>query len=167
LERAEARGARSYVEIVGYSKQRDSDPDSPASGLEHSMKMAVANSQRALEDIDFISAYGPGHPMLDAVEVTMIKRAFRDRAFEIPVTSIKGVTGNPLAAGGCFQLAAGALSVRDNLIPPTANCDIPNPICDLDIVQVKPRKKKVDCALLNVRGLGGSASSMVINRVFN
>jgi 3-oxoacyl-[acyl-carrier-protein] synthase II len=167
LERAESRGARAYVEIGGYSKQRDRDPAAPASGLEHSMKMAIANSNRSLEDIDYISAYGPGHPMLDAMEISMIKRAFGQRAFELPVMSIKGVTGNPLAAGGCFQLAAGALSVRDNVIPPTTNCEVPDPACDLDIVQTKPRKLKVDCALLNVRGLGGSASSMVINRVVN
>jgi 3-oxoacyl-[acyl-carrier-protein] synthase II len=165
LERAESRGVRAYIEITGYSKQRDRDPEAPASGLEDSMKMAVANSQCDLEDIDYISAYGPGHPMLDAIEISMIKRVFGQRAYEVPVVSIKGVTGNPLAAGGCFQLAAAALSVRDNMIPPTTNCELPDPACDLDIVQTKPRKLKVDCALLNVRGLGGSASSMVINRV--
>ena len=95
-----------------------------------------------------------------------IKEVFGDRAYSIPVSSIKGVTGNPLAAAGPLQIAACALSIRDQLIPPTANYQIADPECDLDVVPRRPRKAKVNRALLNVRGLGGSASSLVVNRVF-
>jgi 3-oxoacyl-[acyl-carrier-protein] synthase II len=165
LERAEARGVRPYLEIIGYSKQRDLDPTAPVSGLESSIKMALANAQRTVDDVDYISAYGPGHPVLDGAEVDMIKRVFRDRAYSIPVSSIKGVTGNALAAGGPFQLAACALSIRHQILAPTANYEIPDPHCDLDFVPNQPRNSKVDCALINVRGLGGSASTMVVNRV--
>jgi 3-oxoacyl-[acyl-carrier-protein] synthase II len=165
IERAEARGARIYAEIRGYGTQRDLDPQQPASGLEYSMKLSLANASIGPDDIDYISAYGPGHPILDAVEVAVIKRVFGERAYELPVNSIKGVTGNPLAAGGPFQVAASALSLRDQIIPPTANCESPDPSCDLDFVPSRARKVRIDNALINVRGLGGSASSMVLTRI--
>jgi 3-oxoacyl-[acyl-carrier-protein] synthase II len=165
LESAEARGARPYIEITGYSKQRDRDPAVNGSGLEYSMKMALANSEQTIDDIDYISAYGTGHPVLDMVEVATIKRVFGDRSYSVPVSSIKGVTGNPLAAGGPFQLTACALAIREQTIPPTANYETPDVNCDLDFVPNRLRKAKVDCAIINVRGLGGSASTMVVNRI--
>jgi 3-oxoacyl-[acyl-carrier-protein] synthase II len=165
LERARARGARIYLEITGFGTQRDQNSEEPASGLEQSMRLALANAGLTQSDIQFISAYGPSHPVLDAVEVGIIKRVFGRLAYRIPVTSIKGVTGNPLAAGGPFQLAACALTIRDNVVAPTANYELPDPECDLDFVPNRKRRIKVDCALINVRGLGGSASTMVVTRV--
>jgi len=165
LERAEARGAYAYLEVSGYGKQRDVDPETAASGLEYSMKLALANARQTIEDVDYISAYGPGHPVLDAVEVDTIKKVFGERAHSIPVSSIKGVTGNPLAAGGPFQVAACALMMRDQIVAPTANYEMADPRCDLDFVPNRPRKSKLDCIVINVRGLGGSASTMVVNRI--
>jgi 3-oxoacyl-[acyl-carrier-protein] synthase II len=165
LERAEARGARIYMEISGYATERDRRPQEPASGLITSMRLSLANASRTPADVDYISAYGPGHPVLDAAEVRYIKEVFGERAYSIPVSSIKGVTGNPLAAGGPLQIAACALSLRDQLIVPTTNLETPDPACDLDFVPRRPRKAKLDCILMNVRGLGGSASSLVVNRV--
>ena len=164
LERAQARGASIYLEISGYSRQRDHAPDHPASGLAESMKLALANAGRTKDDVDYISAYGPGHPVLDAAEVRYIKEVFGDRAYAIPISSIKGVTGNPLAAGGPMQIAACALSFRDQVIAPTANYEVEDPSCDLDFVPGRPRKSKLDCILMNVRGLGGSSSSLVVER---
>jgi len=163
LERAEARGARPYLEINGYARQRDDIPENPGSGLLGSMRLALANSSRSIDAIDYICAYGPGHPVLDAAEVRYIKEVFGERAYSIPISSIKGVTGNPLAAGGPLQVAACALSLRDQIIPPTANYELPDPDCDLDFVP-RPRKAKLDSILLNVRGLGGSASSLLVSR---
>ncbi len=165
FERAQARGARMYLEISGYGARRDVNPEQPASGLEYSMELALANSGCSAEDIDYISAYGPGHPLLDAAEIAIIKRVFGRRARLVPVSSIKGVTGNPLAAGGPLQIAACALSVRDQLVAPTANHEIDDPDCDLDVVPNHPRKARIDRVMVNVRGLGGSASSMVLGRV--
>jgi 3-oxoacyl-[acyl-carrier-protein] synthase II len=165
FERAQARGARIYLEIGGYARQRDRAPGDPASGLVDSMNLALANAGRTKEDVDYISAYGPGHPVLDAAEVRHIKEVFGDRAYSIPISSIKGVTGNPLAAGGPFQIAACALSFRDQIIAPTANYKTADPDCDLDFVPERSRKLKLDCILMNVRGLGGSASSLVVDRV--
>lgn len=165
LERAVARGARLYLEICGYSKCRDVDPERPGSGLEDSMRVSLANAARTPDDVDYISAYGPGHPVLDAVEVSAIRKIFGDRANYLAVSSIKGVTGNPLAAGGPFQVAACALSMRDQLIAPTANYEVEDPNCDLDFVPNRARKANVECALANVRGMGGSASTVILNCV--
>jgi 3-oxoacyl-[acyl-carrier-protein] synthase II len=165
LERAQARGARIYLEISGYGTQRDLHPQDPGSGLVDSMELAMGNAGYGTDDVNYISAYGPGHPMLDAAEVRFIKQVFGKRAHYLPVSSIKGVTGNPLAAGGPLQIAACGLSFRDQVIAPTANYEVPDPACDLDFVPNKSRKAKLDCILLNVRGLGGSASSLVVNRV--
>lgn len=165
LEHAQARGARTYVEISGYGTQRDLDVEQPASGLEFSMGLALANAGQGPDEIDYISAYGPGHPSLDAIEVAIIKRVFGRRAYLLPVSSIKGVTGNALAAGGPFQVIACALGVRDQLLPPTANYEVADPACDLDCVPNHARKARLNSALVNVRGLGGSASTMVLNRI--
>ena len=165
MARAEARGARMYLEIRSYGKQRDRDPEKPASGLEDSMKIALANAGAVPTEIDHISAYGPGHPVLDATEVQAIKNVFGSHADSIPINSIKGVTGNAMAASGPFQLTACALAIRDQEVPPTANYEVPDPRCDLNFVVSQPRKAKINCALLNVRGLGGSASTMVVNRI--
>jgi 3-oxoacyl-[acyl-carrier-protein] synthase II len=165
LERAEGRGAQIYLEITGYATQRDRDARQPASGLRDSMELALANAGSSKDEVDYISAYGPGDPILDAAEVGYIKEVFGNRAYSIPVSSIKGVTGNPLAAAGPLQIAACALSIRDQLVPPTANYRFPDPDCDLDVVPYRARKVKINCALLNVRGLGGSASSLVVDRV--
>jgi len=166
-ERALARGARSYVEIAGFGKQRDSDRMKPASGLLDSMKLALANAGRSINDVDYISAYGTGDPILDAAEVAVIKQLFGARAYDIPISSIKGVTGNALGASGPLQVIASALAIREGQIPPTANLRSFDPSCDLDFVPCQPRRAKIDCALINVRGIGGSASTLVLHRLGN
>jgi 3-oxoacyl-[acyl-carrier-protein] synthase II len=167
LDRALARGVTPYLEITGYSAQSDHDPNEPCSGLESTMRLALANASRDVSDIDYICSYGPGHPQLDVAEVKMIRRVFGGLAERVPVSSIKGVTGNPLAAAGPFQLAACALAFKHNLIPPTANYETPNFGCDLDFVPKTARKAQLSCALVNVRGLGGGNSSMVVERIPN
>lgn len=166
LERAEARGAHIYLELTGYAAQRDLEPAQHGSGLRSSMELALANASCEKSRIDYISAYGPGDPLLDAAEIRFIKEVFGQHAYSIPISSIKGVTGNPLAAAGPLQIAACALTIRHQLIPPTANYQTADPDCDLDIVPLRARKAKVQRALLNVRGLGGSASSLVMGSVF-
>jgi 3-oxoacyl-(acyl-carrier-protein) synthase len=95
----------------------------------------------------------------------MITRVFAPAGNRVPVSSIKGVTGNPLAAAGPLQLIACALAFEHGHIPPTANHERPNVGCDLDFVPGRARKARLNCALINVRGLGGGNSSMVVERV--
>lgn len=164
-ERADARGARICLEITGYARQRDRDVERPCSGLFDSMSLALANAGRRPSDVDYICAYGPGHPMLDAAEVRYIKELFGSNGGIPPVSSIKGVTGNALSAGGPFQIVTSALSFKNQTIVPTANFETPDPQCDVDVVPNRPRRAALDCILVNVRGLGGSATSMVVERI--
>lgn len=165
LDRALARGAHIYAEITGYGKLRDMNSHAPASGLGESMRIAIANAATTIEHIDYICAYGPSHPVLDRAEIAMIKEVFGPRAYRIPVSSIKGVTGNALAAGGPFQVIACALMLRDQIIAPTANHEVADPSCDLDLVPNRARKATINSALINVRGIGGSASTLIMKRV--
>lgn len=165
MDRALARGSKAYLEIIGYGGQMDSEPGDPFNGLEAAMRSALANASRLPEDIQYICSYGPGDPKLDVAEVRMVQRIFGKAAENIPISSIKGVTGNPLAAAGPLQLITCALAFMHNLIPPTANHQTPCEGCDLDFVAGRARKSRANCALLNVRGLGGGNSSMVVERI--
>ena len=106
LDHALGRGVEPYFEITGYGVQTDADPMLPGSGLGSTMCTALANANQDPATIDYICAYGTGHPIFDKVELAMIKRAFGRRAQTVPISSIKGVTGNPLAAAGPLQLIA-------------------------------------------------------------
>ena len=165
LDHALGRGVDPYFEITGYGVQTDADPALPGSGLGSTMSAALANANCDPDAIDYVCAYGTGHPIFDKIELSMIKRAFGRRAQTVPISSIKGVTGNPLAAAGPHQLIAAALSLRKNIIPPTANCDNLDSDCDLDIVRGRARRANLNCILLNVRGLGGGNSTMIVERV--
>lgn len=165
FDHAVGRGARMYLEITGYASQMDSGPDDPFDGLEATMRLAMANAGRDVREIDYICSYGPGHPVLDAAEVKMIARVFERAAQHVPASSIKGVTGNPLAAAGPMQLISCALAFRHDTIPPTANHEVPLPGREWDFVPRKARKSLLECILINVRGLGGGNSSMVVEKV--
>jgi 3-oxoacyl-[acyl-carrier-protein] synthase II len=164
LECALARGAPVYLEINGYGVNGDADLTAPASGLSRAMQQAVANSGCRLTDIDYICAHGPSDPLLDQVETEAIKEVFEDRAYQVPVSSIKAVTGNPLAAAGPLQVVTCALALRDGAVPPTANYETPDPECDLDYVAGTPRMITFRHALINNHGYGGSNSSLVVGK---
>ena len=164
-ETAIARGARPYLEICGYGNQGDDVGDGEMFGLGQTMRAALNSAGKSIDEIDYICAYGPGHPLLDIVENDMVKRVFGRRAYSIPMSSIKGVTGNALAAAGPMQLITCGLVFRNNVIPPTANYEVPDPKCDLDYVPGQARHRSVNTALINVRGLGGGNSSLIVQRV--
>jgi 3-oxoacyl-[acyl-carrier-protein] synthase II len=164
-ETAMARGAVPYLEITGYGTQGDNYASDELFGLGSTMRAALDSAGKTPEEIDYICAYGPGHPALDVVETDMIKRVFGPRAYGVPISSIKGVTGNALSAAGPHQIITCALCFKHGMIPPTANYEVPDPRCDLDYVVGRPRLRKINTALINVRGLGGGNSSMVVERV--
>lgn len=163
-ETAMARGATPYLEICGYGTQGDDFASGEVFGLAQTMRLALDSAGLSPEEIDYICAYAPGHPTLDIVETDMIKRVFGRHAYSVPVSSIKGVTGNPLSAAGPMQLIACALAFKHDLIPPTANYEVADPRCDLDCVAGRPRRSRLNTALINVRGLGGGNSSLVVRR---
>lgn len=165
LESALARGATPYLEICGYAIQGDDFTSPEVFGLGQTMRGAMEAAGKLPHEIDYICAYGPGHPSLDIVETDMIKRVFGRFAHSVPISSIKGVTGNPLSAAGPMQVITCGLAFRHNVIPPTANLESADTRCDLDYVPGHARKRKIQTALINVRGLGGGNSSLVVERV--
>ncbi|MFZ4398006.1 MAG: beta-ketoacyl-[acyl-carrier-protein] synthase family protein [Kiritimatiellia bacterium] len=163
LAHARARGARVWLELCGGASRPDPCGSPDATGMSDAMTLALANASRRPEDIDYISAHGPSHPVIDGVESSGIRKVFGRHADRIPVSSIKGVIGNPLAAAGPLQAIACALSMRHDLIPPTANYTTPDPACDLDYVP-QARRGRMHCALINVHGMGGGNSCVVVKR---
>ena len=145
LEAAEARGARPYLEITGYGKQRDRDPDESrfwSGGFDENgfSERRTHNRRRRLHFRLWSRASGAGRDRSRGTS----SACSENEAYFVPVSSIKGVTGNALAAGGPFQLAACALTIRDQLIAPTTNYELPDPDCDLDFVPNRPRRSEVE-----------------------
>jgi 3-oxoacyl-[acyl-carrier-protein] synthase II len=165
LEHARARGATIYLEIRGFGNSMDRSSAEPGTGLSVSMSLALANAGHAPTDVDVVCAHGPSDPVLDRVETAAIKEVLGKHAYSIPVFSIKGVTGNPLAAAGPLQVAACALSMQNREIPPTANHEAGDEHCDLDYVAGKARSFEAGLMLINVHGLGGVNSSLAVGRV--
>lgn len=166
LAHARARGARPWVELCGGANWTDPPGVESGQGLGLCMQRALANARMRPEEIDYVCAHGPSDPLLDRVETAMIRDTFGRHAFHIPVSSIKGVTGNALSAAGPLELAACALAMRHNRIPPTANYRTADPECDLDYVP-QARVGRIERALMNVHGMGGGNTSMVVRNLFS
>ncbi len=130
-----------------------------------SMKEALKKANLIPEMIDHISAHAPGLKLLDAEETRAIKELFGNHAYNIPVTSIKSMIGNPLAGAGPLQLIATVQAIKHKFIPPTTNYQNPDPKCDLDCVPNEGRNCRVRKALINSFGIGGSVVSIVISEV--
>jgi len=165
LQHALARGAPIYLELSGAGSHANLEPSRLLSGLPRAMELALANASKRGEALDYICAHGPGHPTIDRLEVQILKEFFGEHIHQIAVSSIKGVTGNPLAATGPMQIVACACAIRDNLIPPTANFRVAHDDCELDFVVEHPRPARIDSALINVHAIGGNNSCMVVERV--
>ena len=160
---AEERGARPYVEISGTHSCPDERRDLPSSGLEFTMRGALENAGCSARDVDFISAWGCGHPLFDRCETDAIRHVFGNEAYRVAVGSIKGAIGIPLGASGPLQLVALALSHRHNLLPPTVNWRHGDLDCDLDYVGPAPRRVQLRKTLLNAHGLSGGNISIVLS----
>jgi 3-oxoacyl-[acyl-carrier-protein] synthase II len=163
-DQALSRGAVPYLEITGYATCVDPDMDKPGGGMEITMRQALANAGRRSETVDYICAHGPGHPILDLAETEMIKKVFGRRAYRMPISSIKAVTGSPLSAAGPLQLIACCMAMREGIIPPTANLDKPDPACDLDYVPLCARHYQPTIILINAHGFGGGNSTLIVER---
>jgi len=161
LEHAHARNAEPYAEIIGYNSTCDYIHGQKY-GFEQSMRGCLSNACCMPKDVSYINAHGSSDLALDQMETDAIKAAFGEYAYNIPTTSIKAVTGNPLAAGGAIQTISTCLSCANDTIPPTANLEAPDPSCDLDYVPKNARKQVLDISLINSRGIGGVNSSLLV-----
>lgn len=169
LERARARGASIYAEIVGYGATDDAfhmfAQAEDGAGAARAMSRALASAGLRPNEIDYINAHGTGTPLNDRVETLAIKRVFGDHAYRLAVSSTKSMTGHMMGASGALEGAICALVLRHGIIPPTINLDTPDPDCDLDYVPHVAREARVRTALSNSIGLGGHNATVILKAV--
>ena len=168
LEHAEARGASILAEVVGYGMTCDAyhitSPTPGGVGGAEAMRLALSDGGLDPSEIDYVNAHGTSTPANDKNETSAIKSALGARAFEIPVSSTKSMTGHLLGAAGGIELAACIKSINENIVAPTINLDNPDPECDLDYVPNTSRELNVDVALSNSFGFGGHNASIVLKK---
>ncbi len=154
-----ARGAKIYAEVAGGAFTGDAyhvtAPAPGGAGAALAMTRAMKYSGLTPEEIDYICAHGTSTPLNDAAETAAIKRAFGDRAYQIPISSNKSMIGHSLGAAGAISAVATALAIQNSIAPPTINYKYPDPACDLDYVPNEAREVKIGAALVNGFGFGG------------
>jgi 3-oxoacyl-[acyl-carrier-protein] synthase II len=168
LEHAKARGAKIYAEIVGVAMNSDAyhmtSPSPNGQGAGRCMELALMDAGINKDDVDYINAHGTSTPAGDLAETNGIKGAFGDHAHKLAVSSTKSMIGHLLGAAGGVEAIFSALAVQDQVAPPTINHDDPDPECDLDYVPNSAREMKIDVALSNSFGFGGTNGTLVFKR---
>lgn len=168
LEHALARGARIYAELAGYGTNADAyhvtAPAPEGAQAARCMELAIKDAGLQVTDIDYINAHGTSTPLNDKNETLGIKALFGDHAKNISVSSIKSMTGHLLGAAGGIECVATALTVANDMMPPTINYDTPDPELDLDYVPNQARAKAVRVALSNSFGFGGHNATLLVKK---
>ena len=167
-EHAWRRKARVYAELVGYGMSADAyhitAPSEDADGPYRVMNAAMASAGIKPEQVDYINAHGTSTPHGDKIETVAIKRAFGDRAHKLAISSTKSMTGHLLGAAGGLEAGITALAIHHQLAPPTTNQDRPDEDCDLDYVPNVKRAMKIQYALSNSFGFGGTNAALLFKR---
>ena len=163
---AEARGARIYAEVVGYSSSlnayRITDAPPDGGGAILAMGSALKESGLRTDEIDYVAAHGTGTPGNDLSETMAIKQVFGDDAYTVAISSAKSMTGHMTAAAGGLSLVIACCAMRDSMVPPTINLDNPDPKLDLDYLPHVARERRVRAAMLNAFAFGGTNASLVV-----
>ncbi|MDX2298494.1 MAG: beta-ketoacyl synthase N-terminal-like domain-containing protein, partial [Xanthomonadaceae bacterium] len=168
-EYARARGARIYCELLGMGSSSDAyhmtAPSENGEGPARCMSLALADAAVASERVDYVNAHGTSTPLGDLAETLSLKRSLGDHAYRTMVSSTKSMTGHLLGAAGGVEAIFTVLALHHGVIPPTINLDQPGEGCDLDYVPHVARQKRIDVALSNGFGFGGTNCSLVFGRV--
>jgi 3-oxoacyl-[acyl-carrier-protein] synthase II len=168
-ERARARGARMYAELVGYGMSADAyhitAPSEDGDGAFRVMRKAIESAGVAPTVVDYINAHGTSTPHGDKIETLAIKRCFDEHARKVAVSSTKSMTGHLLGAAGGLEAGITALAVHHQLAPPTINLEHPDELCDLDYVPEGARAMKIDYALSNSFGFGGTNAALLFKKM--
>jgi 3-oxoacyl-[acyl-carrier-protein] synthase II len=165
LEYAQRRGAKIIAEIVGYGMSGDAyHITQPAEGGDGGYRVALAAMRDAKitpNDVSYVNAHGTSTPIGDAIETAALKRVFGERVKKVPISSTKSMTGHLLGGAGGLEAGISVLALRDQIMPPTANYENPDPACDLDYIPNHARKAAVHYALSNSFGFGGTNASLI------
>ena len=167
-ERAQARKAPLYAELVGYGMSGDAfhvtAPSENADGAVRAIRAALARGECRPDQVDYVNAHGTSTPYNDRLETLAIKNVFGDHANQLAVSSTKSMTGHLLGAAGGLEAGITALAIRRQPLPPTINLDTPDPDCDLDYVPGSARSATVRYALSNSFGFGGTNAVLLFKR---
>jgi len=168
-EYAKARGAEIYCELVGFGMSSDAyhmtSPSTDGEGAARCMLHAMKDAGINPEDIDYINAHGTSTPAGDAAETAALKRALGDHAYKVAVSSTKSMTGHLLGAAGGIEAVFSVLAMRDQILPPTINLDNQDPECDLDFVANTARDAKINVAMSNSFGFGGTNGTLIFKKI--
>jgi 3-oxoacyl-[acyl-carrier-protein] synthase II len=168
-EYAKARGARIYAELVGYGASSDAfhmtAPSENGDGPARCMISTLKDAGLAPEQVGYLNAHGTSTPLGDLAETLAIKRAFGDAAHGLMVSSTKSMTGHLLGAAGGVEAAFAVLALHTGIIPPTINLDAPGEGCDLDYVPNVARERRIDYAMSNGFGFGGTNATLIFGRI--
>lgn len=166
LESALKRGANIYGEIVGASMTCDANhitaPEKNGTWAALAMEQAVKNSGMKLTDVDYINAHGTSTPLNDKIETKAVKKAFKDHAYDLKLTSTKSMTGHLLGASGAIEAIITLLAIKNSFIPPTVNYLVEDEDCDLDVVPNMGVDREIKLALSNSLGFGGHNVSIAM-----
>ena len=167
-DRARARGAHIYAELVGYGNSNDAHhmtaPRPDGTQAARSMRRALADGHVAPTDVSYVNAHGSSTPLNDPTETRAIHHVFGDHAPRLQVSSTKGYYGHALGASGAFEAAICALALERKWLPPTVNLDVPDEHCDLDYIPKEGRAADVEYVLSNSFGFGGINAALVFKR---
>jgi 3-oxoacyl-[acyl-carrier-protein] synthase II len=169
LERARARGAKIYAELLGYGLSSDAthitEPDPTGENPARAMKMALADGGVDPAQVGYVNAHGTSTPLGDSSETRVIKLALgEENAMKTPVSSTKGATGHCLGAAGAVEAIFTTLAVLNGVLPPTINYEDPDPTCDLDYIPNEAREADLEIGVSNSFGFGGHNACVVISR---
>ena len=168
LEHAQARDANIMAEIIGQGVSSDAfhqvQPDRTGEGPARAIRWALEDAGIDIYDIDYINAHGTSTPMNDKVETLAIKKAFGERAYSVPISSTKSMTGHALGGAGGLEAVVAIKTIHEGVIHPTINYENSDPDCDLDYVPNEARNKSVDTVLSNSFGFGGQNACLIIRR---
>jgi 3-oxoacyl-[acyl-carrier-protein] synthase II len=168
LEHAQRRGATILAEVVGYGMSADAyhitSPSEDGDGAYRVMRKALRDAKLEPHQIDYINAHGTSTDVGDRIETIAIKRVFGDHAYKVAVSSTKSMTGHLLGGAGGLEAGISVLAIRDQIAPPTINHDSPSAECDLDYVPNHARPMKIDYALSNSFGFGGTNGCLIFKK---
>ena len=168
LEYAKKRGARIYAEVIGYGANSDAHhvaaPAPEHRGAQACFRLALKDAKVAPTAIQYINAHGTSTDLNDKNETFAVKKVFGDHARKLAMSSTKSMTGHTLGAAGGIEAGITALAIQRGVLPPTTNYETPDPECDLDYVPNVAREQRVDIAMSNSFGFGGTNAALILQR---